>query len=39
MSDSGNDDGRPMTARGIKGPHWLIDKLPRFGDSDAEGDE
>lgn len=35
----GADDGRPMTARGYKGPHWLIDRLPRFGSSESESDE
>ena len=25
---------RPMTAKGYKGPQWLIDRLPRFGNGD-----
>jgi hypothetical protein len=29
---------RPQTARGYKGPRWLIDRLPRFS-SDTEAPE
>lgn len=36
MSRSETDESRPMTARGYKGPHWLIDRLPRFGSSDSD---
>lgn len=34
MSDT-NESNRPVTARGYKGPRWLIDRLPRCG-SDTE---
>jgi len=37
------DSGRPVTARGYKGPRWLIDRLPRVGDThsgrDTDSDE
>jgi len=35
MSSPEKEKSRPMTARGYKGPQWLIDNLPRFGSSDA----
>jgi len=31
------DRDRPVTARGYKGPRWLIENLPRVGNS--EGDD
>lgn len=34
MSDQGSTD-RPKTARGYKGPRWLIDRLPRYGSDDG----
>lgn len=37
MSESENN-GRPMTARGYKGPRWLIDLLPRVGNSGTDRD-
>jgi len=39
MNGTENESSRPMTARGYKGPHWLIDRLPRFGDSGDDTDE
>jgi len=39
MTDEDTSD-RPMTARGYKGPRWLIDRLPRFSSrSDRSGEE
>jgi len=35
MSENGTPD-RPDTARGYKGPRWLIDRLPRFSSSDRD---
>lgn len=32
MEDKSDSD-RPVTAKGYKGPKWLIDRIPRFSAS------
>jgi hypothetical protein len=38
MSEEDSPD-RPQTARGYKGPRWLIDRLPRFSSSDRDPED
>lgn len=34
VGENAKGSERPMTAKGYKAPRWLVDSLPRFGDSD-----